>query len=80
MDCRSRLLGWDLEAVKYLVNNARRVISREELLNQVWEYENYPNSRTVDNHIHRLRRRLEDHPAKPVHIQTVQGFGYKFLP
>ena len=74
------LTRMEFKALKYLVNNARRVISREELLNQVWGYENYPNTRTIDNHIYRLRQKLEDHPAKPVHIQTVQGFGYKFLP
>lgn len=74
------LTRMEFKAVKYLVTNAGRVISREELLNQVWGYESYPNTRTVDNHIRRLRQKLENHPAKPVHIQTVQGFGYKFLP
>jgi DNA-binding response OmpR family regulator len=74
------LTRMEFKVLKYLVNNAMRVISREELLNQVWGYENYPNTRTVDNHIYRLRQKLEDHPDKPVHIQTAQGFGYKFLP
>jgi len=56
------------------------VISREELLNEVWGYQNYPSTRTVDNHILRLRQKLENDPANPTHFLTVHGAGYKFLP
>ena len=74
------LTALEFKVLKYLVQNARRVISRDELLNEVWGYENYPCTRTVDNHILRLRRKLEPEPSRPVHFQTVHGAGYKFLP
>ncbi|HTC65546.1 MAG TPA: response regulator transcription factor [Candidatus Acidoferrum sp.] len=64
----------------YLIRNARKVISRDELLNEVWGYQCYPCTRTVDNHILQLRRKLETDPANPKHFQTVHGIGYKFLP
>lgn len=70
----------EFKALKYLVRNARRVIARDELLNEVWGYENYPCTRTVDNHIFKLRQKLEKHPDRPVHFRTVYRAGYKFLP
>ncbi len=63
-----------------LIKNPRRVISRDELLSEVWGYENYPCTRTVDNHILRLRKKLETEPARPKHFHTVHSSGYKFLP
>ena len=57
----------------------RRVISRSELLNEVWGYQDYPSTRTVDNHIWKLRLKLEDDPGKPLYFQTVHGAGYKFV-
>jgi DNA-binding response OmpR family regulator len=70
----------EFKTLKYLAQNARRVISRDELLNEVWGYENYPCTRTVDNLILKLRQKLEKDPSCPVHFQTVHGAGYKFLP
>jgi len=70
----------EFKTLKYLAQNARRVLSREELLNEVWGYENYPCTRTVDNLILRLRQKLEKDPARPLHFHTVHGAGYKFLP
>jgi DNA-binding response OmpR family regulator len=70
----------EFKALAYLIRNARKVISRDELLNEVWGYENYPCTRTVDNHILRLRQKLEREPSRPVYFQTVHGAGYKFLP
>jgi DNA-binding winged helix-turn-helix (wHTH) protein len=64
---------------RFLVQNAGRVVSRDEMLNEVWGYENYPCTRTVDNHILRLRQKLEADPAHPVHFHTVHGVGYKFV-
>jgi DNA-binding response OmpR family regulator len=55
------------------------VISRTELLNEVWGYNNYPTTRTVDTHILRLRQKLERDPTDPVHFRTVHGTGYKFV-
>lgn len=57
-----------------------QVISRDELLNEVWGYENYPSTRTVDTHILRLRKKLESEPAHPKHFHAVHCAGYKFLP
>jgi len=70
----------EFKTLAYLIKNPRRVISRGELLKKVWGYENYPCTRTVDNHILKLRRKLERDPSRPVHFRTVQGAGYKFLP
>ena len=74
------LTALEFKTLKYLIQNVRRVISRDELLNEVWGYENYPRTRTVDNHILRLRQKLEREPSRPVHFRTVHGAGYKFLP
>jgi DNA-binding response OmpR family regulator len=68
------------KTLAYLIKNARRVITRDELLNEVWGYQCYPCTRTVDNHILQLRRKLEAEPARPKHFQTVRGTGYRFLP
>ena len=70
----------EFKTLAYLIKNPRRVISRDELLNEVWGYENYPSTRTVDNHILKLRKKLETEPAHPKHFHTVHSFGYKFLP
>jgi DNA-binding response OmpR family regulator len=74
------LTSLEFKALKYFIQNARRAISRDELLNEVWGYENYPCTRTVDNHILRLRQKLEPDPSRPTHFLTVHGAGYKFLP
>jgi DNA-binding response OmpR family regulator len=75
-----KLTAMEFKTLKYLVQNTRRVISRDELLNEVWGYENYPCTRTVDNHILRLRQKLERDPSQPIHFRTVHRAGYKFLP
>lgn len=74
------LTAHDFSVLKFFTQNPYRVLSRSELLNEVWGYENYPSTRTVDNHIWKLRLKLEDDPANPVHFQTVHGAGYKFVP
>ena len=73
------LTTMEFKTLKYMAQNARRVISRDELLNEVWGYKNYPSTRTVDNHILRLRRKLERDPSRPIHFRTVHRAGYKFL-
>jgi DNA-binding response OmpR family regulator len=70
----------EFKTLAYLIRNARRVLSRDELLNEVWGYQSYPSTRTVDNHILRLRIKLEADPTRPKHFLTVHGTGYKFLP
>lgn len=70
----------ELDLVRYFVENPGRVLSREELLEQVWKLRNYSSARTVDNFISRLRRHFEADPAEPVHFVSVRGAGYKFVP
>jgi two-component system, OmpR family, alkaline phosphatase synthesis response regulator PhoP len=70
----------EFKILKYFAQNPERVISRDELLNQVWGYNCYPSTRTVDNHILKLRQKLEREPMNPVHFRTVHGVGYKFVP
>ncbi|HEV2116456.1 MAG TPA: response regulator transcription factor [Terriglobales bacterium] len=74
------LTGQEFKMLKFMVQNPERVISREELLNEVWGYQNYPTTRTVDNHLLKLRQKLEKDPANPVHFRTVHGAGYRFVP
>ncbi len=70
----------EFKILKFMAQTPERVISREELLNEVWGYQSYPTTRTVDNHILKLRQKLETDPANPVHFRTVHGAGYKFVP
>src|SRR5207237_5940984 len=69
----------EFKTLKFLLQNAERVITRDELLNEVWGYQNYPSTRTVDNHILKLRQKLEKDPANTVHFRTVHGMAYKFV-
>jgi DNA-binding response OmpR family regulator len=70
----------EFKLLRFLSRSTDRVISREELLNEVWGYQNYPSTRTVDNHILRLRQKLEPDPAHPRFFVTVHSAGYKFVP
>ncbi len=74
------LTALEFKTLRYLINNPHRVISRDELLNEVWGYNNYPSTRTVDNQVVKLRKKMEHDPARPVHLRTVHGTGYKFIP
>ena len=65
--------------LQYLINHRETVISREELLEQVWGYQATPLTRTVDVHIAWLRQKLETNPRHPQYILTVHGLGYKFV-
>ena len=69
----------EFKLLKFLIQNPGRVITRTELLNEVWGYHDYPSTRTVDNHIWNLRLKLENEPDNPVHFLTVHGTGYKFV-
>jgi two-component system, OmpR family, alkaline phosphatase synthesis response regulator PhoP len=70
----------EFKMLEFLTKNAERVISRDELLKEVWGYQYCPRTRTVDNHILKLRQKLESDPSHPSHFLTVHGRGYKFLP
>ena len=73
------LTSQEFKLLRYLAASAGKVVSREELLNDVWGYQNYPSTRTVDNHILRLRQKLETNPAEPRFLLTMHGAGYKFV-
>jgi DNA-binding response OmpR family regulator len=64
----------------FFLHNADRALTRDMILNSVWGYEAYPNTRTVDAHVVRLRQKLEPDPTLPRHFLTVHGVGYRFLP
>ena len=68
------------ELLRYLVQNRGRIVSRKELLEQVWHVREDTDTRAIDNFIVRLRRYIEDQPSDPVYLQTVRGVGYRFLP
>jgi len=63
----------------YFISHPAETLSRDRLLDEVWGYENYPNTRTVDTHILRLRQKLEPNPEEPRFILTVHGIGHKFV-
>ena len=65
--------------LRMLAARPGEVVTRDELLNEVWGYENYPTTRTVDNHIAMLRAKLEHNPDEPRHLLTVHGVGYKLV-
>jgi DNA-binding response OmpR family regulator len=74
------LAAQEFKLLRFLARSPNVVVSREKLLNEVWGYENYPSTRTVDNHILRLRQKLEPDPANPRYFMTMRGAGYKFTP
>lgn len=69
----------EFEILRCFVERQGEIITREELLNQIWGYDSYPDTRTVDAHIVKLRRKIEDRPDTPKLIITVHGIGYKLL-
>ena len=69
----------EFAVLRVLAARAGEVVTRDELLNQVWGYENYPSTRTVDNHIGLLRAKLEHDPSQPRRLLTVHGVGYKLV-
>ncbi len=69
----------EFEILKFLLLHKGQTVSRDQLLNEIWGYEAFPATRTVDNFIVKLRKRIEDDPDHPRHIITVYGIGYKFV-
>jgi DNA-binding response OmpR family regulator len=70
----------ELDLLRYFADHPDRVLSREELLEKVWLLRDYPNTRTVDNFVLRLRKHFEPDPSAPVHFLSVRGSGYRFCP
>lgn len=73
------LTAKEFRTLKFMIQNAGRVISRRELLKEVWGYHDYPHTRTVDTHILSLRNKLERDPSNPIHFRTLSRVGYKFV-
>jgi DNA-binding response OmpR family regulator len=69
----------EFEILKFFVERAGDVITRDMLLDKIWGYETYPVTRTVDNYILSLRKKIEDNPSEPKHLLTVHTAGYKFV-
>jgi DNA-binding response OmpR family regulator len=76
---RIDLTGKEFDVLRLLAQHRGQIVTRERLLDEVWGYEHYPTTRTVDNHILRLRQKLEAEPANPRHILSIYGEGYKFV-
>lgn len=76
---RLHLTAREFDILKYFVRRRGETISRDELLDKVWGLRAYPLSRTVDNHIAKLRQKIERLPTEPEYLITVHGLGYKFL-
>jgi len=68
---------YEVELLRLLVERTGQPVSRDEILQKIWGLDANPTNRTVDNFIVKLRKKIEKHPDKPVHILTVYGYGYK---
>lgn len=69
----------EYEILKYFINHEGKIVSRNDLLNEVWGYETFPTTRTVDNYILMLRKKIEQNPSQPKHLLTFHAAGYKFV-
>jgi DNA-binding response OmpR family regulator len=69
----------EFQLLKYFLQHEGEVVSRDQLLTDVWGFEKTPNTRSVDNYILSLRKKIEDDAAHPRHILTFRGAGYKFV-
>ena len=73
------LTSLEAEILKYFIAHRGEVVTREALLDKIWGYDRYPSTRTIDNHILKLRKKLQDDPAKAKYIFSVYGEGYRFM-
>jgi DNA-binding response OmpR family regulator len=69
----------EFEILRYLIRHRGEIVTRDQLLDEVWGYDSTPITRTVDNHIARLRQKIEPDPSAPRHIVTVHRLGYRFI-
>ena len=76
---RIKMSSKEYELLKYFVEREGEVISRDKLLNEVWGYESMPTTRTVDNYVLSLRKKIEATPSRPAHLLTIHTVGYKFV-
>jgi DNA-binding response OmpR family regulator len=75
-----RLTLMEVDLLRHLTRNRDRIVSRKELLEEVWHVREDTDTRAIDNFVVRLRRYIEDDPATPKYLQTVRGVGYRFMP
>jgi two-component system alkaline phosphatase synthesis response regulator PhoP len=73
------LTSLEVDVLRYLIEQDGKVVSRDDLLDKIWGYEKFPTTRTIDNHILKLRKKIELDPNHPRHILTVYGGGYRFV-
>ena len=73
------LTSLEVDVLRFLIQHDGKVVSRDDLLDKIWGYEKYPTTRTIDNHILKLRKKIETDPNHPRHILTVYGGGYRFV-
>ncbi len=69
----------EMEILKYFIAHRGEVVARDDFLDKIWGYESYPTTRTIDNHILKLRKKIEENPAHPQYILSVYGGGYRFV-
>ena len=69
----------EFDLLRYFVQHIGQVVTREQILNEVWGYEEFPTTRTIDNFVAKLRQKIEKSPHAPEHILTIHGSGYKFV-
>jgi len=70
----------EAEFLRHLIRNSGRAVSRKSILEEVWDLHEDTDTRAIDNFVVRLRRYIEDNPGRPVHLLTVRGVGYRFIP
>lgn len=75
---QQRISKRECHLLRLLISKAGQVVSREEILEVVWGYHAFPNTRTIDNHIVTFRKYFEKDPKNPVHFTSVRGVGYRF--
>ena len=73
------LTSLEVDVLRYLIGQNGKVVSRDDLLDKIWGYEKFPTTRTIDNHILKLRKKIEIDPNHPRYILTVYGGGYRFV-
>ncbi len=79
-DRTTQLTLMEADLLRYLTDRPAQIVSRKEILEQVWRVHEDTDTRAIDNFIVRLRRYIEDDPSKPRHLTTVRGIGYRFIP
>ena len=73
------LTSLEMEILKYFIAHRGEVVARDDFLDKIWGYESYPTTRTIDNHILKLRKKIEEDPSHPQYILSVYGGGYRFI-